>query len=156
MTDPRLADLLFGLLSDFEGEPLQPALMTRKGSLVVYLKESERIADLLTVIGAGNASMELMQAKMFKEVRNYVNRKTNFETANFGKTVSAAIRQTEAIEKVIAMHGMEALPEDLREIARLRLENPEISLRELAERLGMSRSGVNHRLRRILEIAEKS
>lgn len=147
-----LSKNLFALLSGLE-EEMQPALATRKGNYVVYMKESERIADLLTYIGARGSAMELMQAKMFKEVRNYVNRKTNFETANIEKTVSASIRQTDAIRKVIETGGIEAFPEDLRELAQLRLEHPEMSLREMAQRLGLSRSGVNHRIRRILEIA---
>lgn len=150
-----LAEDLLALLAGIGNGQMQPAVLKRKGNYVIYLKESERIADLLTYIGANNAAMELMQAKMFKEVRNYVNRKTNFETANIDKTVSAAIRQTEAIEKVVARYGMEAFPEGLRELATLRLENPEMSLREMAVRLGLSRSGVNHRLQRIMEIANR-
>ena len=147
-----LASGLFALISGME-DGMQPALAARKNNMLVYLKESERIADLLTYLGAHSSAMELMQAKMFKEVRNYVNRKTNFETANISKTVSAAIRQTEAIRRVMETSGIEAFPEELRELALLRLENPEMSLREMAERLGLSRSGVNHRMQRILEIA---
>ena len=100
--------------------------------------------------------MELIQVKMLKEVRNYVNRTTNFTTANIGKTASAAAQQIRAIQKIERKMGLEGLPEDLRELAQLRLDNPEMSLRELGESLSepISRSGVNHRLRRILEIAE--
>ena len=92
---------------------------------------------------------------MLKEVRNYVNRKTNFETANIDKTASAAAKQIVAIEKIINKVGIDFLSDDLRELAVLRLENPEMSLRELGENLSepISRSGVNHRLQRIMESA---
>lgn len=152
----NLARDFITLLSEVNSLDLQPALVNRKGAYVVYIKGSERIADLLTYIGAPNAAMELMQVKMVKEVRNYVNRKTNFETANIDKTVSAAAKQVEAIEKISRSMGLESLPEELRELAALRLENPEMSLRELGENLSepISRSGVNHRLQRLMEIAE--
>ena len=97
-----------------------------------------------------------MQVKMLKEVRNQVNRRTNFETANLGKTATAAARQLLAIQKIVASTGLGELPEDLRELAELRLQNPDMSLRELGETLSppLSRSGVNHRLQRLVELAE--
>lgn len=131
----------------------QPSVTQRKGTYVVYLKGSEQIADLLTYMGASGAAMNLMQAKMLKEVRNYANRKTNFETANIDKTVSASAKQVRAIKKIEGTIGISELPEELREIAQLRMENPEMSLRELGERLSISRSGANHRIQRILSIA---
>ena len=91
---------------------------------------------------------------MIKEVRNHVNRTTNFETANINKTAQAAARQTEAIRRIVRTSGMESLGEDLREVARLRLENPDMSLREMAGRLGITRSGVNHRIQKLLELAQ--
>lgn len=152
----RLAQDLVLLLHQKSGLDLEPGMISRKGDFVVYLKGSEQIADLLTYLGAQQASMELIQVKMLKEVRNYVNRTTNFTTANIGKTASAAAQQIRAIQKIEQKMGLDSLPEDLRELAQLRLENPEMSLRELGESLSepISRSGVNHRLRRILEIAE--
>lgn len=151
----NLAKDLVTLLSEVEELGLQASIINRKGSFVVYLKESEQIADLLTYLGAANASMELMQIKMLKEMRNYVNRKTNFETANIGKTVTASAQQIVAIEKIRRIRGLESLPDDLREIAVLRLENPEMSLRELGGQMKnpISRSGVNHRLMRLQDIA---
>ncbi|WP_085833951.1 DNA-binding protein WhiA [Clostridium merdae] len=139
-----------------EGIDFHPALVNRKGAFVVYIKGGDRIADLLTYMGAGGAAMELMQVRMLKEVRNNVNRKTNFETANIDKTVGASVRQVEAIEKIRDTVGLEVLPEELRETAELRLENPELSLRELGQlfQIPVSRSGVNHRLRRLIEEAE--
>jgi DNA-binding protein WhiA len=136
----------------------QPGVMKRSGSYVVYLKGSERVADLLTFIGAGSAAMDLMQTKMLKEVRNNVNRKTNFETANLDKTALAAAAQMVAIEKILnTPRGIQILPEELQELAMLRYRNPEKSLRELGEALSepLSRSGINHRLQRIVDFAQE-
>lgn len=123
---------------------------------MVYSKGMEQVTDVLTYLGAQSAAMELMQVKMLKEVRNQVNRRTNFETANLGKTATAAARQLLAIQKIVASTGLGELPEDLRELAELRLQNPDMSLRELGETLSppLSRSGVNHRLQRLVELAE--
>ncbi|NLG92334.1 MAG: DNA-binding protein WhiA [Clostridiales bacterium] len=151
----NLARDLSAFISGMYALDLQPGLLNRKGSFVVYVKGSERVADLLTYMGAGNAAMALMQTKMLKEVRNNVNRKTNFETANIDKTASAAAAQIIAIEKIIKTTGLDALPEELREIADLRYRNPEMSLRELGGALSepLSRSGAHHRLPRIVDIA---
>ena len=129
----------------------------RAGGYVVYFKESEQIEDILTLMGAQDASLELMNIKILKDIRNNINRVTNCESANIDKTVAAAAVQSEALRKIERTVGLDALPEELREIAYLRLENPELSLRELGEALDrpLTRSGVNHRLRRILEFAEK-
>lgn len=150
----RLAQDFVTLLEEVEGICLQPSITRRKGSCVVYIKGSEQIADLLTYMGAPTASMTLMQAKMVKEVRNYVNRTTNFETANIDKTASASAKQVVAIRHLQETVGLENLPDDLREMAYLRLENPEMSLRELGEALSISRSGANHRIQRLLEMAK--
>ena len=151
----NLAKDLISLISSIEALSIQPSLINRKGVFVVYIKGSEQIVDFLTYIGACGAAMQLMQVKMLKEVRNNVNRKINFETANLGKTANAAARQITAIEKIRDTVGLNSLPEELQELAELRLENPEMSLRELGENLSepISRSGVNHRLQRLLEFA---
>ena len=129
----------------------------RKGAQVVYLKESEQIEDCLTLMGATNASLELMGIKMVKDIRNNANRVTNCESANIDKTVAAAAVHLDAVRKIEAHGGLALLPEELREVARLRLENPDMSLRELGETMDppLSRSGINHRLRRIVEHADK-
>lgn len=128
----------------------------RKGNYVIYFKESEQIEDCLTMMGAVSASLELMNVKMIKSIRNTVNRVANCESANIGKTVAASVAQTEAVHRIESTVGFDALPEELRELCRLRLEHPEYSLRDLGEALDppISRSGVNHRFRRILEIAQ--
>ena len=129
----------------------------RKGSELLYLKESEQIEDFLTLIGAPVSSMRLMEVKVMKTVRNHVNRTTNCETANLNKTVSAAASQVQDIRFIRDTVGLSYLGPELQEVAELRLKNEEMSLRELAANLSqpISRSGVNHRLRRISEIAEK-
>ncbi len=153
----NLAKDLSAFMSEIFELNLRVGVLNRKGSFVVYIKGSEGVADLLTYMGAGNAAMELMQAKMLKEVRNNVNRKTNFETANIDKTAQAAAEQGIAIEKILNTTGISALPEELQELAMLRFRNPEMSLRELGQTLSepLSRSGINHRLQRIVEFSKE-
>ena len=151
----NLANDLYTLLCEVEAFPLSPAMAGRKAGYVVYLKESGQIEDLLTYLGAPGAAMELMQVKMYKEVKNNINRKTNFETANMDKTYSASARQTAAIAAISDTMGLESLPEELQELARLRLEHPDMTLRELGANLGITRSGVNHRLQRLLRLGEE-
>lgn len=136
---------------------LPAKITTRGGNYVVYMKESERIEDCLTLLGATRASLELMGVKMVKSIRNDTNRRINFENANIDKTVQAAGAQMDALRKIEDTCGIEALPEDLQEIARLRMEHPEMSLRDLGAAMDppLSRSGVNHRLKRILQFAEE-
>lgn len=147
---------LCGDLEAFLSEVLfEPKITQRKGYNVLYTKESESVEDLLTFIGATNGSLNVMSVKMLKDVRNNVNRKLNFETANISRTVAASVQQVEAIAEIRRKRGIESLPEDLQELAILREENPEMSLRELGENLSVpiSRSGVNHRLERIMAFA---
>ena len=134
-----------------------PKQTIRRNDYLLYYKESEQIEDLLTCIGAPKCSMELMEVKIVKELRNKVNRTTNCETANISKTVEAAMEQLRAIRLIEESGGLESLEEDLQEVARVRLKNPEMSLRELGQALPspISRSGVNHRLKRILEYAKQ-
>ncbi len=146
----EIAAILRGLLCE-------PKQVLRRGSYVLYYKESENIEDFLTFIGAPMRALEIMEIKVVKDVRNQVNRRTNCETANIDKTVAASSRQVTDIELIRERKGLEYLPENLREIARLRLENPEMSLSELGNALSdpISRSGVNHRLERIARIADE-
>ena len=132
-----------------------PKTVARSGSYIVYFKGSEQICDLLTYIGAPIQAMEIMGTKAVKQVRNNVNRRTNSELANISKVVSAAVTQIEAIKQIKNTVGLESLPDDLKEIAYLRLENPDMSLRALGENLHppISRSGANHRLQRLMEYA---
>lgn len=129
----------------------------RKGNHVIYLKESEQIADCLTLMGAQSAALEVMGAKVIKSIRNDVNRANNCETANIDKTVMAAAVHIQAIERLEKTGALGSLPEGVQQVARLRYDNPEKSLRELAELCDppLTRSGLNHRLQKILEAAEK-
>lgn len=150
----KLSEDLYLLMQELD---LNPKKTIRKGSHIVYFKESEGIEDILMRMGAQNGAFELMQVKVMKDVRNNINRKTNFETANISRTASAAAEQIFAIETIIEKRGLDFLPPELQEIAELRLENPEMSLRELGEHLSepISRSGINHRLKRLQEIAKE-
>ncbi len=132
-------------------------IVERKGHYVVYVKEGARIVDMLGVMEANVALMNLENVRILKEMRNSVNRKVNCETANISKTVSAAVRQVDDILLIQKRIGLSKLPESLQEIARVRLEHPDMPLKELGELLTppVGKSGANHRLRRISEIAEK-
>lgn len=127
----------------------------RKGSCVTYLKDSEKIGDILGLMGATDSMLELYNAKIEKDVKNAVNRRVNCETANIAKTANAAALQSKSIQK-LAAKGENAIPEHLRELADLRLQYPEASLVELGAMLNppLSKSGVNHRMRKLIELAE--
>ena len=132
-------------------------IVSRKNNYVVYLKESEQISDLLSIIGAHHALLSLQSTKIVKAMRNNVNRIVNCETANLSKTVNASVRQVENIKFIQATAGISSLPENLQEIAKLRVECEDMTLKELGEMLNppIGKSGVNHRLRKIEEIANK-
>ncbi|MBR1742599.1 MAG: DNA-binding protein WhiA [Lachnospiraceae bacterium] len=135
---------------------LEAKLVQRKKYHVLYMKEGAQIVDFLNVIEAHVALMELENIRILKEVRNSVNRQVNCETANIQKTVTAAAKQIEDIKFIECNMGFSQLADGLREIAELRLEYPDCSLQELGEMLStpISKSGVNHRLRKISRIAE--
>lgn len=143
-------------LSALIGEVLaQPKSTIRRGSYMVYYKESENIEDLLTYIGAPMSAVELMNIKIIKDIKNRVNRRMNCDNANLDKTLNASFQQVQDIKYIFDVKGNTYLSEELRTVAEIRLENPDMSLRELGESVEppLSRSGVNHRLKRIGEIA---
>lgn len=129
----------------------------RSKKTVLYAKESELIEDCLTYIGAANHSIEIMQVKIVKDFRNRVNRSVNCENANLDKTVAASNKSTADIEYIFSTMGADWLSPDLRETARLRVENPEMSLSELCGMFPekISRSGLNHRLKKLSKLAEE-
>ncbi len=129
----------------------------RKGKHVVYLKDRETIADFLGYIGAVGSMMRMENSLILKDMRNSVNRKVNFETANIEKTVNASVRDIEAVRYIEANGGLKQLPADLREIAELRADMPDATLKALGEAMSppLGKSGVNHRLRRIREFEER-
>ena len=150
----NLSNDLAELLKSLE---LEPRRTIRGYSKVLYFKNSTHIEDMLTFMGAANSSLELMNTKIHKEIVNTVNRRTNCETANIDKAVNASARDRECIEYVYSKKGKSYLPDDLTEIAKLRLDNPELTLAELGEKLDppLTKSGVSHRLRRIRGEANK-
>lgn len=150
----KKAEQVQGLINSFG---MEAKIILRKNSYVVYLKEGSQVVDLLSVIEAPIALMKMENVRILKEVRNTVNRKVNCETANINKTVSAATKQVKDIEYIRNKVGFDELPEGLREIAELRLAHPDASLKELAEfsKTPIGKSGVNHRLRKLSEIAEE-
>lgn len=152
----NLSKCLFEVLTSLKNVPLKVKSTTRKGVFVVYIKDSSDITDFLTYIGAPLCAMDFMQIKMVKEVRNYVNRTTNFETANISKIAAAATAQIDAIKKMKKAGKFNCLADDLRELANLRLKNPEMSLRELGKNLStpLTRSGVNHKMKKLLSMSE--
>lgn len=147
------AEQLQQLMNGFETDA---KIVERKGHYVVYLKEGSQIVDMLNVMEAYVSLMNLENVRILKEMRNSVNRKVNCETANISKTVNAAVKQLEDIALIRSRMGLDTLPQNLREIALLRMEYPEAALKELGSYLTppVGKSGVNHRLRKLAEIAD--
>lgn len=154
----KLCDDLMKILSDIElEEPLNPKKIQRKYELVIYFKGSEKIEDLLLFMGAQQSAFSLMDIKVEKDIRNRANRLSNCDSANVDKTIKTGLKQAQAIEHIIKSIGVENIPENLRQTALIRLENPEMSLAELAECMPepISRSGINHRLKKLEKLAEE-
>ncbi len=129
----------------------------RKNNFITYTKESEQIENFLTLIGTVNSLFEMINIKIEKDLRNKINRQTNCETANLQKTAIAAVKKSKEIKYIIDTKGIDYLPEDLQEIALLRIMNPESSLSEMTHLLGgnISRSALNYRLIKLEKIAKK-
>ncbi|CAM3281427.1 DNA-binding protein WhiA [Sporolactobacillus spathodeae] len=136
---------------------LNVKVLPRKNGYIIYMKEGEKITDFLSIIGANKALFYFEDIRIVKDMRNSVNRLVNCETANLNKTVSAAMHQMENIRLIQKSIGLEELPTKLREIAELRLKNPDITLKELGEMASepISKSGINHRFRKIDQIANR-
>jgi DNA-binding protein WhiA len=126
----------------------------RGGQAVVYVKDGDGIVRLLSLMGASRAVMEFENVRVVREVSGEVNRRLNFETANIGKTIGSGLRQAAAINRLEAEGRLERLPPALREMARYRSQNPELNLVELAGKMKLSKSAVNHRLRRLQALAD--
>lgn len=136
---------------------IEAKVVQRKRYQVVYIKESEGIVELLNVMGAHIALMNLENLRILKDMRNSINRRVNCEAANITKTVNAATKQIEDIQYIKDHYGFDRLSDNLREIAIVRLEYPEATLKELGECLEpkVGKSGVNHRLRKLSELADR-
>jgi len=148
-------DSLCELMNTFD---LNSKTLERKKGFITYLKEAEKIAEFLGIIGAHSALLRYEDIRIVRDMRNSVNRLVNCETANLNKTIGAALRQVENIHYIDETVGLQILPDKLREIAQLRVEHQDVTLKELGEMVSggtISKSGINHRLRKIDEIAEK-
>ena len=139
-----------------EGAGVRAGLMERGGQAVVYVKEGDAIVRLLSMMGASRAVMEFENVRVVRQVSGEVNRRLNFETANIGKTIGSGLRQAAAIEHLESSGRLDHLPPALREMARWRSANPQLNLGELAARMKLSKSAVNHRLRRIQQLAQSN
>ncbi|HBG00621.1 MAG TPA: DNA-binding protein WhiA, partial [Firmicutes bacterium] len=150
----RLAERILETLGSLG---LEAGITQRKGSLVVYMKDGGQIVNLLNLMGAHAALLRFENVRVMKDMRNQVNRLVNCETANVDKTVKAAMEQLEDIQTIDSVIGLEELPPKLREVARVRLENPYASLQELGGLMvpKMSKSGINYRFRQIREKARQ-
>lgn len=130
----------------------------RRNGYITYLKEAEKISEFLVLIGATNAMLKFEDIRIVRDMRNNVNRLVNCDTANMNKTIDAATKQINNIELIKKEYGLDNLPPKLKEVAEMRLNYPEMSLKELGEHLpsgAISKSGINHRIRKLNELAEK-
>jgi len=143
----RLAELL-------QEQGIRAGVTERAGHQLLYVKDGDSIVRMLSLMGASRAVMEFENVRVVREVSGQVNRRLNFETANIDKTIGSAMRQVAAIEQLERCGRLVELSPALREVAQARRSNPELNLAELAVRMRLSKSAVNHRLRRLVEIAE--
>ncbi|WP_416828460.1 DNA-binding protein WhiA [Ectobacillus polymachus] len=148
-------DSICELMNEFD---LNSKTLERRKGYITYLKEAEKITEFLNIIGAHNALLRFEDIRILRDMRNSVNRLVNCETANLNKTIGAALRQIENIKYIDRAVGLDSLPDKLREIAELRITYQDVTLKELGEMMSggtISKSGINHRLRKIDELAEK-
>lgn len=134
---------------------IKPKIINRKSNYVFYIKDSEQIGDFLAALGAHTQMMEFLNIKIEKEVRNVTNRRVNCENANAEKCAGAAVAQSYAIKVIDKNIGLENLPPQLEAVAIKRLNDPEATLSDLAREIGITKSGVNHRMRKIMQIAKE-
>lgn len=155
LQDRNLASDINRLLQRFN---LQSRIVERNRNLILYIKESEKIADFLRVVGASKALLDFENARILKGMRNNVNRQVNCETANLAKTINASVRQIELIRKMVDTNGWEAIPAQWKELAAIRLDYPDLSLKELGTMLTppLTKSGVAYRMRKLESLAEEN
>ena len=147
-----VAHTIFSLIQEYR---ITARIFTRKERFVVYLKEADEVMGFLALIGADSAAIGFANVRVEKDMRNYINRKNNCETANIDKQIVASLKQQAAIRKILANMPEDALPDSLREAAELRMNYPDATLTDLAELAGIQKSGMNHRLARLIRMAEE-
>lgn len=142
------------LLENFN---INAKIIKKDKEYMLYIKDGEEISNFLALIGANNSVLRFEEVRVIKETRNEINRIVNCETANLNKTINASVKQIEDINFIKKMKKFSSMPDSLKEIAQVRLENPDMPLAELGKQLEnpISKSGVNHRLKKISEIAEE-
>lgn len=152
--DKKNAEFILNLCKSYN---IEFKILEVNSKYILYIKEGEQISKFLACIGANKAVLKFEDIRIFKEMKNNVNRAVNMETANLNKTIDAAILQIEDIQLIKEKNKFDDMPEELKEVAIYRIENPEASLKEIGESLNnpLSKSGVNHRLKKIHEIAEE-
>lgn len=148
------AKFVLELLKEFR---IEAKILERKNSTSIYIKEAEEISKVLAFIGANKSVLNFEEIRVMRDTRNNINRLVNCETANLNKTINASVEQIEQIEYLQKIGKFDGLPENLKEIANLRQENPDVSLVQLGQMLStpIGKSGVNHRLKKICEIAKE-
>ena len=151
-THGKVCSETYSLLLDMGFSPQD---VMRNGTYVLYFKQSNQIEDFLTAVDAPVCAMGIMEAKIEKQMRNKVNRMCNCDDANTDKVVEAAQKQISVIEEMRASGRLSSLPSKLQEVAELRLREPEASLSELAQKLSLTKSAINHRMRKIMELAKQ-
>ena len=136
---------------------IYPKILKREKNFSIYLKDGESISNLLALIGANKSVLDFEEIRVMREIKNNVNRKVNCETANLNKTINVAVMQIEDINYIIKKKKFDELPDNLKEIAEVRLQNPDMSFAQLGKMLenNLGKSGVNHRLKKISEFAEE-
>ncbi len=144
---------IFDMLCDYG---MDPKRSVRRGKPIIYFKAAESIEDVLSFMGATKAALDIINTTILSDVRNKMNRLCNAETANMDRTAKAAAEQCEAIKTIIKYGALQNLPAELRECAEIRLANPDMSLAQIRNLLSapVSKSGLNHRFRKLIEIAE--
>lgn len=152
--NPLITDVFTDILLN---RGLAPNRTKRGERHILYFKKSGSVEDLITVMGTAGITLDLIEVKILKEVRNNINRRNNVDMANLSKTTDASVRQRSAVKYLIDKGKFDILPTELQEIALLRTANPEATLAELCRlsNISLTRSGMNHRLQRIMEIAEE-
>ena len=150
----KKAEEMQTLLSNFN---IKARIIKREKDYMLYLKDGEEISDFLALIGANSSVIKFEEIRVLKETRNDINRLVNCETANLNKTINAAVKQIEDIKLIKKKRKFSSIPESLKEIAEVRIKNPDVSLVELGKMLSepIGKSGVNHRLKKISQIAEE-
>ncbi len=138
----------------FEYFELYPKMINRNGNYVFYIKESQQIENLLAAVGAHMKLMEFLNVVIERDIKNSTNRRVNFEIANDTKIFKTAIKQQNAIKKIVLENGWQSLSPELTEVAKLRMNDVHMPLSEMARRIGITKSGVNHRMKKIMQLAE--